>query len=205
MLLTQIEHFNPLIALRTKLILYVLTISLTIWSVFNIIFRLKSEESALIKNKQFALLYSTSFIVMLIVLAIYFINLYYQSVIYEIVENEVHVNRGIITKTRKIIPYRTITNVEIKQGPYDRLLKIGTIELQTAGSSRNNSGPEERLDGLPAEELAQIQEQILIQIRNMRGTPGLSQDSDIEDTNNPLLSILNEIKELKKFLLNKPK
>jgi len=138
-------------------------------------------------------------------IARWFIKAYYNSMLFEIVEDEVHVNRGIITKTRKIVPYRTITNVEIKQGPYDRLLGIWTIEIQTAGFSSSKIGPEERLDGLPAHELETIQTLIINRVRKVRGSPGTSHDQDTHGDDHVLVSILNEVKELKEILLKRNK
>jgi membrane protein YdbS with pleckstrin-like domain len=136
-------------------------------------------------------------------IAVPFAIYYYRAISFEIVEDEVHVNRGIITKTRKIVPYRTITNIEIKRGPFDRVFGIGTIELQTAGFSSNKMGPEERLDGLPSEQLDDIQHLLISNVRKVVGSPGTSHDVDKPQTNDTTLSdMLVEIKQLKSILLD---
>lgn len=73
---------------------------------------------------------------------------YYRSLSYEIQDDEVIVRVGIITKSVKHVPYRTVTNIKINRGILDRyLFAIGTLNIQTAGMS-GNTGAEESLVGL---------------------------------------------------------
>ncbi|MHA2252848.1 MAG: PH domain-containing protein [Candidatus Kariarchaeaceae archaeon] len=200
------KPFSPQLALRTKYILYVLTVGIGVWAIFNFFAAIIIKTDPTLgwpRDYMFAVFYSTGLILVFILLTTWFAKAYYHSIFFEIVEDEVHVNRGIITKTRKIVPYRTITNVEIKRGPYDRLLGLGTIELQTAGFSSNKMGPEERLDGLPANELDIIQSLIINQVRNVRGSPATSHDLDTPKSEDVLVGILNEVMELKKILLTR--
>ena len=60
---------------------------------------------------------------------------YYRSLSYEILEDEVIVRAGVLTRTVKHVPYRTVTNITVKQGLVDRWLGLGTLEIQTAGMS----------------------------------------------------------------------
>lgn len=91
---------------------------------------------------------------------------YYRSLRYEIHEDEVIVYAGIITKSVKHVPFRTVTNIEIKRGPVDRLFSIGTLNIQTAGMS-GQSGVEEKLVGLPNYQA--IYEQVAATLRRFRG------------------------------------
>lgn len=200
------QPFEPQRSLRTKYIMYILTFTIGIWAGLNIFFILISKADPELnwpEDMKFAVLYTTSIFLVITILATWFAIAYYNSMLFEIVEDEVHVNRGIITKTRKIVPYRTITNVEIKRGPYDRILGLGTIELQTAGFSSNKMGPEERLDGLADHELESIQTLIMDRVRGVRGSPATSHDLDTPQDEDVLRGILNEVKELRKILLNR--
>lgn len=58
---------------------------------------------------------------------------------------EITVVKGIINITKKFVPFRNITNVETKRGPFDRLLGIGTLVIETAGGA-----PEQPTTGLAA-------------------------------------------------------
>ncbi len=66
---------------------------------------------------------------------------------YEIHADEVIVYAGLITKSVKHVPYRTVTNLQVTQDPFDRLLGIGTFHIQTAGMS-GQTGAEEVMGGL---------------------------------------------------------
>ncbi len=72
---------------------------------------------------------------------------YYNSLRYEIYEEEVIVYLGIITKTVKHVPFRTITNLSVVRGPVDRMLGLGSLAIQTAGAS-GTTNAEETLVGL---------------------------------------------------------
>jgi membrane protein YdbS with pleckstrin-like domain len=62
---------------------------------------------------------------------------------------EIYSKRGIITITRKHVPFRTITNISSRAGPFDRLFKIGSVHIETAGySGANQKGPEEKISGI---------------------------------------------------------
>jgi membrane protein YdbS with pleckstrin-like domain len=78
---------------------------------------------------------------------------YVRSISYELREEELVVRKGIITRTTKVVPYRMITNTELKRGPLDRALGIGGIAVQTAGYSQTG-GPEAKLAALEGYEAA---------------------------------------------------
>jgi membrane protein YdbS with pleckstrin-like domain len=92
---------------------------------------------------------------------------YCHSLAYEIQDDEVIVNVGIITKTVKHVPYRTVTNITIKRGPLDRwIFKIGTLKIQTAGMS-GQTGAEEELVGL--QNVQEVYEMVVNELRKFRG------------------------------------
>jgi membrane protein YdbS with pleckstrin-like domain len=145
----------------------------------------------------------TSGIALIIFLIGYFlINYYYPTINYKVTDEEIFVNRGLITKSNKIVPYRTITNIDIKQGPFDRILGIGSIEIQTAGFSAGKTGPEERLDGIPTQLIKELRNLILNKVRKVKGSPGTSHDLDHPEED-VLTAILNEIIKLKSILLER--
>ena len=74
---------------------------------------------------------------------------YYNSLSYEIQDDEVIVRAGIITRSVKHVPYRTVTNLTVNRGLFDRwFFGLGTLNIQTAGMS-GTTGAEETLVGLP--------------------------------------------------------
>ena len=90
----------------------------------------------------------------LIPLLIY-IPLYFRSIEYSVKAEtgetmpEVYVKKGVLTITRKHVPFRTITNISSKAGLFDRLFGIGSVHIETAGySGSKQRGPEVKLEGV---------------------------------------------------------
>ena len=109
--------------------------------------------------------------VLWLILAFALIPAYYRSVEYELGDEEVVVRQGIITKTIKTVPYRTVTNIEVKRGLLDRWLGIGGIAVHTAGYSAQG-GPEVKLSGL--KDYERVHSEIFAALRRFRATTGPS-------------------------------
>ncbi|NPE08535.1 MAG: PH domain-containing protein [Asgard group archaeon] len=77
----------------------------------------------------------TGIILLLIFLTCFLLAKYHKTISYEILDTEIAIVKGLFVKTRAIIPFRTITNLVIKQGPIDLLLGISEVIIQTAGES----------------------------------------------------------------------
>ncbi|WP_394698796.1 PH domain-containing protein [uncultured Methanoregula sp.] len=121
--------FKPAAALKTSLmvngILFLLLILCC--SVFPLI--LASEMSSGI------LILCSIIIVAIVVICLAWIHLYYESMWYELREDEMSWKRGIWFRTTGIVPYNRITNLDVRQGPVMRALGISTLAIQTAGYS----------------------------------------------------------------------
>jgi membrane protein YdbS with pleckstrin-like domain len=80
---------------------------------------------------------------------------------------EIYSKKGIVTITRKHLPFRTITNISSRAGPFDRLFKIGSVQIETAGySGPNHKGPEEKIAGVVFYE--EVRDFILKELRKFR-------------------------------------
>jgi membrane protein YdbS with pleckstrin-like domain len=91
---------------------------------------------------------------------------YYHSLRYEIREDEVIVQAGILTQSVKHVPFRTVTNLTVKRGPLDRwVYGLGTLDIQTAGAT-GSTGPEESLVGLA--DYNQVYEAVASELRRFR-------------------------------------
>ena len=146
------------------------------------------------------------------------IVVYVRSIEYAVISEsgtampEVYVKKGIINITRKHVPFRTITNIASRAGVFDRMFRIGTVEIQTAGYSggpTGQGGPEEKLEGIMFyQELAQF---VLRELRRFRdpyttGTEVVSpldepvprSDSTLDDE---ILLALRDIREILKTKL----
>ncbi len=124
---------------------------------------------------------------------------YYRSLRYLIFQDEVVVEVGVITKSVKHVPYRTVTNLQVARGPFDRLFGIGTLKIQTAGMS-GQSGAEESLVGL--EDVSQVYEQVGTSLRRFRGAmPATAGSGDEEGPAGlPLDAILAEVRAIRQAL-----
>jgi membrane protein YdbS with pleckstrin-like domain len=80
---------------------------------------------------------------------------------------EIYSKRGIFTITRRHVPFRTITNISSQAGPFDRLFKIGSVHIETAGySGASQKGPEENLCGIVFYE--EVRDFILRELRKFK-------------------------------------
>jgi membrane protein YdbS with pleckstrin-like domain len=108
-----------------------------------------------------------------LVLSLPFVPYYYRSLRYEIFEDEVVVYAGIVTKSVKHVPYRTVTNLKVTRDPFDRILGIGKLAIQTAGMSGTSGQAEESLVGL--EDVQAIYDQVAARLRQFRRAMGPTQ------------------------------
>lgn len=202
-MIESFTHFTPDVKLKTKYKVEALIILIISWFFFGFPALIPSIFSPDFRTIGLIIIGSMFiFFGIIYLIAAFGITKYFNTMVYEVVEGEIHVSKGLITKTRKIVPYRTITNIEIKRGPFDRWFGIGTIDIQTAGFSAGRMGPEEKMEGVPQEQLAELQRLLVDRVRKIRGTPGLTQDDDedIKPTTDDMGILLNEVKQIKSIL-----
>jgi membrane protein YdbS with pleckstrin-like domain len=123
---------------------------------------------------------------------------------------EIYSKRGILTITRRHVPFRTITNISSKAGPFDRLFKIGSVHIETAGySGANQKGPEENLNGIVFYE--EVRDFILKELRKFR-EPYVTGTEVVHPKEEPVArmeglddEILITLREIRDILRNKRK
>ncbi|MBU8920346.1 MAG: PH domain-containing protein [Bacteroidales bacterium] len=125
---------------------------------------------------------------------------YYKSLSYEIQDDEVIVRVGIVTKSVKHVPYRTVTNITVNRGLFDRFIfNLGSLNIQTAGMS-GSTGAEESLVGLT--DVQSVYDVVVEKLRRFRGS--MSPTGAEDDTGNTVMpgnmlaEILDELKEIRK-------
>lgn len=72
----------------------------------------------------------------------------YKRYRYDLLDDEIVVHAGWLVQKVRHVPYRMVTNIEIKRGLLDRWLGIGTLNIETAGNSDPNQKAEAQLLGL---------------------------------------------------------
>jgi len=123
---------------------------------------------------------------------------------------EIYSKRGIITITRKHVPFRTITNISSRAGPFDRLFKIGSVHIETAGySGANQKGPEEKISGIVFYE--EVRDFILKELRKFK-QPYVTGTEIVHPTEEPVPrmeglddEILITLREIRDILKNRRK
>lgn len=109
-------------------------------------------------------------ILIAITLLTYFSLLYYfvyyvKNLEYNVLDEEVHQKVGVFLKAERVVPYRQITNIEIKHGIIDRYLGIGRVEIQTAGFTNPSMGPEISMTGIKQKDLQLVRDTILERVK----------------------------------------
>jgi membrane protein YdbS with pleckstrin-like domain len=134
--------------------------------------------------------------------AFWAVDRYYESLAYEIQADEIIVNVGIWTRTVKHVPFRTITNIAIKQDPLDRFIfNIGTLEVQTAGATATQGGAEETLLGLIDYE--GVYETVATALRQYRTLPMSPDQASLEGTplaNGAIHELLAEVRAIREVV-----
>ncbi len=124
---------------------------------------------------------------------------YFRSLHYEVQEDEVIVQVGVITHSVKHVPYRTVTNITVSRDILDRwLFNLGTLTIQTAGMS-GQTGAEEKLVGL--EDVQEVYELVVTALRRYRGAmapTGAEEEAEMRptETGGALLQEVRAIREL---------
>ncbi len=128
---------------------------------------------------------------------------YFRSIMYELKDDEIVVYKGIITRSVKVVPYRTVTNLHLTRGPIDRILGIGTLRVETAGYS-GQSAPEARLVGLRDYDF--VHNLVREQLRRYRAisgattTEGAPPATTYLGSDDALAQVLAEVREIKELL-----
>ena len=85
----------------------------------------------------------------IIIIAYIYNRAYVRNFTYTISEDHLIIRHGVFTKIVATIPYSRIQNINIVKGVFDRMFKIFTVKIETAGSSAaTTSWPEGYIPGL---------------------------------------------------------
>ncbi|MHA2247928.1 MAG: PH domain-containing protein, partial [Candidatus Hodarchaeales archaeon] len=128
--------------------------------------------------------------------------LYVRAMEFIVHGNEVIVKKGLINKTVKYCPYRTVTNISTTAGLLDRFFGIGCVNVQTAGKG-GTTGPEEKLEGLPL--YHEIRDYILRQLRMYHAGVSGGKVPTHKEKDQLLVQreMINELREIKQIFKQK--
>ena len=112
------------------------------------------------------------YLVIMIILSVS-LSIYIRNYSFEVLENNIVIHHGVITKTKATIPFMQIQNVSIVSGIFDRLFKLYTVKIETAARSRSGSSP------------------AIIKFNPEGHIPGLKEPNIIEDKINAMMKRLS--------------
>ena len=85
----------------------------------------------------------------------------YRSWGYAVGEDEIHIQQGLWTRVRTIVPFGRVQHIDVAQGPVERRFRLATQILHTAGT-RGAAVP---LPGLPHDQAELMRDRIRAKIR----------------------------------------
>ncbi len=189
--------YRPSTSYRTKLIVASLLLAAFLMAVSAPLLILIFSKNVWPDAVQSGIVVAVALNVLWLIPAIVIIPPYYRSLRYEIHDDEAIVFAGVITKSVKHVPYRTVTNLKTTRGPLDRLFGIGSLQVQTAGMS-GQSGVEEVLAGL--EDLERVYDLVAEKLRRYRGAmPPTQAGEEGPQPDLPVLeSLLHEVQAIRR-------
>ncbi|MHA2295635.1 MAG: PH domain-containing protein [Candidatus Hodarchaeales archaeon] len=132
------------------------------------------------------------------------VTLYIRSMEFIVHGDEIVVRKGLINKSEKHVPYRTVTNIDMRSGPFDRLFNIGTVEIQTAGGGGMSleDTATEKLEGIKV--YREVRDYIVSQLRQFQSlTKTSDQEIKPEITVEADQHVVDELREIKYLLRDK--
>ena len=128
---------------------------------------------------------------------------YTRSLRYEIREDEVIVHAGVLTRSVKHVPYRTVTNLTVRRGVLDRWLGLGSLDIQTAGIS-GTSKAEQSLVGLEnADEVYALVAAALHRFRGAMAPTAAGEEGETQQAppaDETLTALLSEVRAIRQVL-----
>lgn len=89
-----------------------------------------------------------------------------RSAAYRLTPEEIQYRRGVWIKKQSEVPYKRITNVTTSEGPIQRWVGAGSVEIHTAGRSAQ-AGAEMKVQGV--EDFEEVKDQVMAEVRAQRG------------------------------------
>lgn len=141
-------------------------------------------------------------IVMLLILL--WIPAFYKSLEYIIDSDSVKAKAGVFWRKNVTIPYIKVTNLDVTQGPIERIFDIGTIHVQTAGAGGQQGAKAEQklvgirnLDGLKDTIMERIRDYTISAPDQVKEKITQQEDAQIFER------ILKELKAIRQVLENR--
>lgn len=129
--------------------------------------------------------------------ALYWIPRFCSSIKYVLEEDQIVVARGVWWKTKSVVPYNRITNVNIYQGPISRRYGIGRLAIQTAGFSGVSSSGHKtaEADIIGTKDFEDTKDSVMSFVK---GTKPIAVQAEAESVNDVSREVLEELRRIRK-------
>lgn len=109
-------------------------------------------------------------IIVILVFDYFWARLSYYFYRYQLTDNAVKIEKGVIWKRYVSIPYERVQNVDIYRGLWARILGLSDIHIQTAGLSTGGRGhfAEGRLPGLSIKVAEDLREELVNRVQGKK-------------------------------------
>jgi membrane protein YdbS with pleckstrin-like domain len=91
-----------------------------------------------------------------VILSIIWPILRYNRWAFDVRENELFIQRGVITHVKTVAPFTRIQHLDVAQNPFERMLDLATLVIYTAGTR----GADVTIPGLPKEYAEALRDQL---------------------------------------------
>lgn len=123
---------------------------------------------------------------------------YFRSLECVLGDDGINARRGVFWQRMVAIPYGKVTNVDILQGPLERLFGIGRVSVQTAGAGGAPGAiPELRLVGV--RDVEGIREDVMARVKTLGARP-IAVAKDLPPQPGVLPEVLQELREIRRLL-----
>ena len=135
---------------------------------------------------------------------VFWLPAYFRLLEYALEDEAVRGEKGVFWRRYVTVPYAKITNVDVSQGPVQRMYKIGTVHIQTAGAG-GQQGARAELQILGVKDFNEIKNTIMSRVAGhvaIRPIDSTETQPAMTDSNT-LKNILEEVALIRKLLEKK--
>ena len=131
-----------------------------------------------------------------LMITLYWIPKFHSSIKYVFAEDEIVVEKGVWWKTKSVVPYNRVTNVNIYQGPLSRRYGIGRLAIQTAGFSGVNSSGQKtaEADIIGIRDFDKIKDEVMGFVKGTKPVAVEAKAEFVKDGNSEVLEELRRIR-----------
>ncbi len=133
----------------------------------------------------------------IVAVTLYWIPRFTSSVKYLLEDDRIVIDKGVWWKTKSVVPYNRITNINVYQGPISRRFGLGHLAIQTAGfSGVDRSGIKTaEADIFGIKNFEEIKDVVIDAIKGITPT---AVEAGTEEHRNVNEAMLNELQRIRK-------